>query len=307
MIPSAEGDSDGLPWLLLLAMILTYEVRTMVGTNKTRGTLSREMAGALSSLAAEGRSVFTVEDFARAARRAKRNTYRVLNHLVKAGWIGRLARGKYLIVPLAAGPESAWTEDSLIVGCHLASPAAVAYWSACHYWNWTEQVPRTVFVQTTQKKMRYAQTVLGVNYRLVRIRAGKFFGTARRATGQGRFTVTDREKTLVDALDHPELCGGIRQVMEMLPSADAINWDKVNAYLERMNSGAIYKRLGLLVERLGSRVRLRDRQVRLRTWRSRLTGGYAPLEPGGRAAGPIDSRWRVRLNVPGVIRNEDVP
>ncbi|MBN1943852.1 MAG: hypothetical protein JW849_11215 [Phycisphaerae bacterium] len=132
----------------------------------------------------------------------------------------------YLIVPLEAGPESAWSEDSLVVAAHLANPSAVAYLTACHYWNWTEQIPRTIFVQTSQRTRTQARKVMGVAYRFVHVQPNKFFGTTSRSTGQGQFTVTDREKTLVDALDHPELCGRIGQVIEMLPTAaKAVNWN----------------------------------------------------------------------------------
>jgi len=255
---------------------------------------------ALTRLAVKG-PVFTVKEFARAMNRPESKTWRVLHSLEKNGWIKRLSKGEYLIVPLEAGPEAAWLEDALVIACHLAKPASVAYWSACHWWGWTEQVPRTVFVQTTQRKMQTTQVVLGVQYRFVRVHPRKFFGHIKRTTERAEFTVTDREKTLVDALDHPEFCGGIRLVMEMLPAMESIDWDKVDEYLERMDSGAIYKRLGFLAERFGSRLDLPDRKKRLDNWRSHLTGGYAPLDPGGPSRGKFNSRWRVRVNVPGLM------
>lgn len=270
----------------------------MANTN-TRGRLSAPLARGLSILAAEGRAVFALDAFARAMACHPSRARKLLHRLRRQGWVLPLARGRYLIVPLEAGPESAWSVDSLVVAAHLAEPAAVAYWSACHYWNWTEQVPRTVFVQTTQKKMHNTRTVLGVTYRFVRVRNGKFFATVRRSAGQGQLIVTDREKTLVDALDHPELCGGTGQVVEMLPpAAEALDWDRLEHCAERLGSGAVYKRLGWLVEHVGGKARVPDRAKRIEGWRLRLTGGYAPLEPGGSPTGPTESRWRLRLNVP---------
>jgi predicted transcriptional regulator of viral defense system len=263
--------------------------------------LAAPIANALSILASQGQSIFALDQFAAALGRPPARIYRILSKLLVGGWVARLTKGTYLIVPLEAGPESAWTEDALVIAGHLAAPSAAAYWSACHYWNWTEQAPRTVFVETTQRKMRSTRTVLGVEYRFVTVRPWRFFGTVERPAGRGRIVVTDREKTLVDALDRPDLCGGIRQVIEMLPeAAEAVRWDKVEAYLEKMGSGALYKRLGLLVEMLGEKVKVPDRKRRLEAWRSRLTGGYAPLDPGGPASGPVNSRWRVRVNVPAL-------
>lgn len=271
----------------------------MSKTNNSRGTLSHELATALTRLAAKT-PIFTVEEFAKAASRDKNKTWRVLHFLEEGGWIERLSKGRYLIVPLEAGPEAIWSEDALVIASHLAQPASIAYWSACHYWGWTEQVPRTVFVQTTQRKMQTTQVVLGVQYKFVRVHPRKFFGHITRTTERGEFTITDREKTLVDALDHPEFCGGIRLVMEMLPATESIDWDKLEEYLERMTSGAIYKRLGFLAERLGIRLALPEREKRLERWQSHLTGGYAPLDPGGPSGGRFDTQWRVRVNALGL-------
>jgi len=275
----------------------------VVTTNERRGRLSAELANALSRLASRGKSIFTAGDLAKALGKPARQVWRTLSFLVDRGWAIRLMKGVYLIVPLEAGPKSVWSEDSLVIAGCLAKLGAVAYWTACHYWNWTEQVPRTVFVQTPQRVRTTARTVIGVPYRFVHVQPKKFFGTVRRTAGQGHFTITDREKTLVDALDHPELCGGIAQVVEMLPAAaQAVNWDRVDEHLKRLGSGAAYKRMGLLVEHLGEEVHIPGGAKRIERWRLLLTGGYAPLEPHRPMTGTINARWRVRLNVPGIPR-----
>ncbi len=274
----------------------------MARTNAPRRALSAELATALTRLAAHG-PVFTVEEFAQAAGRSKSSSWRVLSFLLQGGWIERLRKGTYSIIPLEAGPEGTWSEDPFVIACHLAQPASIAYWSACHYWNWTEQVPRTVFVQTTQRKMHPLQVVAGVHYRFVHVQPRKFFGHAQRTTDRGGFTITDREKTLVDALDHPELCGGIHLVADMLSAAaGSLDWTKVDQYLVRLASGAVYKRLGFLIEQELPQVKIPGRAQRLKRWQARLTGGYAPLAPGEPPKGRFNSRWRVRVNVPGLLR-----
>ncbi|MGB2820861.1 MAG: hypothetical protein WBF17_07765, partial [Phycisphaerae bacterium] len=102
--------------------------------------------------------------------------------------------------------------------------------------------------------------------------------TVRRAVGEGQSTITDREKALVDAFDRPDLCGGIAQVARMLPvAAEAVEWDRLDGYLARMKSGAIYKRLGFLVEHIRGKLSIPRRSERIEGWRSRLTGGHALL------------------------------
>ena len=108
-------------------------------------------------------------------------------------------KGVYLIVPLEAGPESAWSEDSLVIAGYLAKQAAVAYWTACHHWAWTEQVPRTVFVQTPERVRTKMRKVMGVSYRFVHVQSGKFFGTTSRSAGQGQFALEDGLRLLAES------------------------------------------------------------------------------------------------------------
>jgi predicted transcriptional regulator of viral defense system len=80
-------------------------------------------------------------------------------------------------------------------------PGAIAYWSALHYWNLTEQIPRTMFIQSPRRKSKRDMTVLGVHYQFVTIQQQRFFGLAEQVIDQHTITVTDREKTLVDAAE----------------------------------------------------------------------------------------------------------
>ena len=59
-----------------------------------------------------------------------------------------------MLVPFSAGPKRAWTEEALVIATRLVTPSAIAYWSALRFWNFTEQVPRTIFVQSPQRKFR---------------------------------------------------------------------------------------------------------------------------------------------------------
>src|SRR2546422_10270042 len=79
---------------------------------------------------------------------ARKKLYR----LEKRGWIARLERGKYLVIPLEAGAERTWSEEPYLVASTLVHPAAIGYWTAIRHWNWTEQIPRVIYVQTTTRK-----------------------------------------------------------------------------------------------------------------------------------------------------------
>ena len=262
----------------------------MPNTTSTLGSQERLF---LASLAGKDKRVFRFRD-ALPYWASTNQTRKALSRLAKKGWIKRLARGLYLLIPLEAGPDGQWSDDPLLIGTQLVTEGAIAYWTALHFWNLTVQVPRTVFVQTVSRRSSSQENILGVRYQFVTIQPNRFFGIQTLSSSGMTFGITDREKTLVDACDRPELCGGILHFAQALQAIDVLNWEKIDAYLDRFGSGAVYKRLGYLVDQLG--IPMPDREIRLTAWKERLTQGIAWLEPGGAQTGPVVTRWRIRVN-----------
>jgi predicted transcriptional regulator of viral defense system len=63
----------------------------------------------------------------------------------------RIEKGKYLTIPLGA-KKGGYTINEFVIGSQLVKPAVIAYWSALNYHWFTEQIPNTVFIQTTARK-----------------------------------------------------------------------------------------------------------------------------------------------------------
>jgi predicted transcriptional regulator of viral defense system len=257
----------------------------------------------LARLAGKGQTIFTVKQAQHFWGDAA-YTANVLGRLESKGWLRRLERGTYLIVPLEAGPARDWSESALVIAGHLIQPSAIAYWSALHYWHMTEQVPRTVFVQSTHRKHEQEKEVLGISFRFVTVTKTKFFGVIKRTLGGKPIYVTDREKTLLDAADRPDLSGGIGQLAQALRASWAdVDWQRLDKYLARLGIGSLIKRIGYLVETLD--LPLPDREQRLAHWQQLLTAGIALLEPKFDRTGRIVTRWRVRVNTEESWRSEE--
>jgi len=254
----------------------------------------------LSRMAGEGQTIFTVEQ-ARHFWGDAAYTTNVLGRLEDKGWLRRLERGTYLIIPLEAGPTRDWSESALVIAPYLIQPAAIAYWSALHYWSMTEQAPRTVFVQSTNRKHRRQIEVMGIPFRFVTVVEDKFFGVAKRTLDGKSFYVTDREKTLLDAADRPDLSGGIGQLAQALRTAwSEVDWQQLDEHLTRLATGSLMKRLGYLIETLA--LPLPDREERLACWRRSLSSGIVLLEPRSGRTGYVVTRWRLRVNVEEIWR-----
>ena len=254
----------------------------------------------LSRMAGEGQTIFTAEQARRFWGDAA-YTINVLGRLENKGWLRRLERGTYLIIPLEAGPSRDWSESALVIAPYLIEPAAVAYWSALHYWTMTEHISRTVFVQSIHRKHHSQVEVLGIPFRFVTVVEDKFFGVAKRTLDGKSFYVTDREKTLLDAADRPDLSGGIGQLAWALRTAwTDVDWPRLDDYLARWGTGSLIKRLGYLIETLA--LPLPDREERLSRWRRSLSSGIVLLEPRSGRTGYVVTRWRLRVNVEEIWR-----
>ncbi|MEZ4424279.1 MAG: type IV toxin-antitoxin system AbiEi family antitoxin domain-containing protein [Gemmatimonadota bacterium] len=266
-----------------------------INVTETIPGLSAEEAAFLTTLAGDGRTLFTVED-AHAHWGDETRARAHLHKLASKGWIERLERGKYIIIPLEAGPAREWSENPFLIAGELVEPAVVAYWTALHHWQFTEQMPRITYVQTTARKRVRRKTVLGITYQFVTVTERKLFGQKREFVGHRSYRITDPEKTLLDCLDRPDLAGGIHEVMKALRQTDRIRWDVLDDYLAQMGAGAVAKRLGFLVER--SDLAVPDREAHLTRWQAQLTSGLAKLDPSSpRDSHRIDTRWRIRVDL----------
>jgi predicted transcriptional regulator of viral defense system len=253
----------------------------------------------LATMAAGGHDVFTFEKAAGfwGGGQYARNSLATLEH---KGWLERLERGRYMLVPLEAGTDRTWSEDPLAIGAIVAPDGAAAYWTAVAYWGWTSQLPRIQTILTPSRRFRKRVTMLGVPYRFVETRPERLFGIAAEVRDGLQVRVTDRERTVLDSLDRPDLCGGIAEVASALAAAwSELDLARLTSYMERFGSGTVPKRLGYLVEW----AELAGSEPWLETWHSMTACGITLLDRGGPATGPIVKRWNLRVNASGFSRS----
>ena len=262
-------------------------------TENVRAGLTRNESLLLSSLSEKGKTIFKMEDIATELKCSYKYAKVLANNLTKKKWVIVLRRGVYLIVPLSAGVRSHYTEHEFVIASHLVSPYYIAYWSALNFHGFTEQTPFTVFVATTRRTKN--REVLNVKYNFVTLSKRKFFGFEPTAVSTYKINISDREKTLADALDHPEYCGGIPEAAKSLWNAkEKVSMKKIINYAERMGNTAIVKRLGHLVESLNINV---DSEI-LSKMRRMISPGMSALDPTRTKKGTYNTRWNLLLNIP---------
>ena len=274
----------------------------MINTLNIR-TLNAQETYLLNTLSVAGKTVFTTEDAQAVANGRVSNLPQLLSGLTRKRWLLRLERGKYLILPLAAGMEGQYAVHEFVLASRLVKPYAIAYWSALQFHGFTEQVPQTVTIISPVRRRDMSVEKLGFRGHFVTIAAERFFGVVTMQIDDQPVVVTDPARTVLDCLDRPDLCGGIVEAAKGVlgfaqrPSARPA---QLTEYAARLKNQAIIKRLGYLVEQLDLSEQFpeTDWPTAISAWRDNLSAGFVRLDPRLPPAGPYDRTWRLRLNVP---------
>lgn len=260
------------------------------------GGLGEAERGVIGVLAALERPTVTADDAMRGLGLSRVAANLMLSRLSRKGWLRRLRRGTYAMVPLSSASSQPALERPMAVAMTLFAPCYISGWTAAQHWNLTEQIFNTIAVYSAKPERRSSQRLGGVAFRIRRIPAGAIFGTTRVWAGTVAVQMATVHRTLIDVLDAPEMGGGGRQTADIVRSY----WRRTDAepitlldLAARLGRGSVFKRLGFTAELFG-----RPGDAWLSRCREHLSAGIALLDPGGPQRGPIVSRWRLRINVP---------
>ncbi len=237
----------------------------------------------LKDLAKKG-NTFTFDDLLNISTIQRDVLWVILSRLEKKGFIERIEKGKYMIIPLGA-EKGKYTLNEFVIGSMLIQPYCIAYWSALHFYGLTEQIPGTVFIQTTARKKKQEIEVFGVKYRIVKIKKNKFFGLRKEWIEDSPIYITEKEKTIVDCLDHPQFCGGVIEVAKALKN-DNLDVIKLSEYAKKIGNSGVIRRLGYLSDSLGLFIDLPSIKTR----------NYLLLDPILPSKGKINSKWKLTIN-----------
>jgi len=231
------------------------------------------------------------------------NHARVLLHnLAKKGAAVRLAKGKYLFVhPEILYSRKGFSEDPLLVIDELMSELErsyyVAYISAAHLHGIAHQLPFALHIAVARRKRKNIRAS-GISIQFVTIKQNRFFGIENMKYSDTKLKSSDLEKTVLDCLERPDLCGGISDVAIMISdSAKRIDWKKLVEYAKQFKNQALAQRLGYVLEKSLHRGQGIDKVAieSLRKWANKKFA--YPLEPGLPKKGRLNRTWMIVENV----------
>lgn len=207
--------------------------------------LSRQEYALMSELALQGRKIITPAEAVAILSTPRENAHRILSRLHKKGWLARIERGRYLVVPMEG--QAGWAEHEFVYASQLVVPYYISYRSALAHWGLTEQLPRVVFIATTRRKRNLE--FQGVRFRFVTIRLHKFFGYAEVTLDATPVQIASPEKTIVDCLDQEQYSGGTPEIAQaLLEARERLDVARLTEYALQMRSNVLIRRLGYLLD-----------------------------------------------------------
>jgi len=176
---------------------------------------------------------------------------KVLSRMVDNGMLIKLSRGLYYIVPTNADAEN-YIPDWHLVAKYIMKGRKyyIGYYSAMQVHNLITQPGLKEIIVTDHQFTSSSRNIQGIEFQFVTHISKRFFGYKNTWINQhNKAMVSDLEKTIVDAVTRPHLCGGMVEVGKAIYEArERVSLDKLLNYLIKNESQAAIKRYLFICE-----------------------------------------------------------
>ena len=184
---------------------------------------------------------------------AKNSTlYNLLTYHQKQGHILRIRRGLYYSIPKGTNPTHC-PVDPFLVASKMAEDSVIAYESALDLHGKLHTIQSRV-VYLTKKRVMASFDFRDMKYQAVAIPSAlkaanqETFGVQSMNRLGQQVLVTSLERTLVDVLDRPYLCGSWEEIWLSLESIEYLDMDQVLKYALLLANSTTIAKLGFFLE-----------------------------------------------------------
>lgn len=258
-------------------------------TPKKTGTIARNK---LATVTAKAKGIITPLIVSQTLNTPTQESGRILSRWKSQGWIKKIKRGVYIPLPIEDPSGESTVEDSWVLAERLFAPGYISGFSAIKYWDFSEQLFETTTFFTTKKISNRHPLIGNTRFYLKTISAHKIFGTKTVWLENAKIQVADPTKIIIDALDDPATCGGMRFVKDVFieyKKSEFYDVEKLVSYANKMNNKTIFKRLGFLLESM----KLHD-IVEKYDLLNKISSGYSMFDPRVKSTAII-RRWNLKI------------
>jgi predicted transcriptional regulator of viral defense system len=220
---------------------------------------------------------------------------KILAGMVEKGMLIKLNRDLYHIVPTNLDANS-YIPDWHLVAKYLMKGKRyyIGYYSAMQIHGLITQPSLTEIIVTDLQIKPSVKKIQGTKFQFVYHTKERFFGYENVWINQNeKVSASDLEKTLVDAVTRPHLCGGLVEIGKAIhESKGKVDEQRLIDYFTRNNNYAAKKRYLFLIDLLGMEWTSYHEGMLKNTGTS-----YPLLDTSGPDQGRKDSRFGLKINI----------
>ncbi len=235
----------------------------------------------LNKLLENNKGVFSVKDINYLLDYNNKQSYKLIENLVRKKIAFRLSKGRYFIDRLYKDTEL------FSIASNIIFPSYISFWAILNKYGFTEQVPVDMVVVARKRRvmitLKYARIVF------IRFSKRRFFGY----THNNSAVFANKEKALIDSLFMMKHAGGISEICKCLYNAwSTIDHAILIEYALRMDNKSLLKRLGFLIEQMN----LDIPSNLIMMVRNNIGKGYSKLDPSFPKKGKYNTKWKLIIN-----------
>ena len=158
--------------------------------------LSKNERKLISFFSANEAVIITADDVLIQRQCSRETANQILNRLTKKGWLQRIKRGNYSIVPISSLSATPIVEESWSLATQVFSPAYISGWSAAEHWDLTEQIFNNISLVTQKRQRKSVQKIGGIKCRVWVKKSNHFFGLKTIWFGSNQVQIADPHRLL---------------------------------------------------------------------------------------------------------------
>lgn len=252
----------------------------------------------LQKLSSQTSGPILISDVEKILQINREKSRQLLGNMTKSGWLKRVKRGMYSIIPLDSPSPSITDENPFVIASKLYPGSYIGGWSAANYWGLTDQIFNDIWVMIPQNVRNRENIVDNNKFLLSKIKKKYDFGTKTEWFNNSPVEISDPTKTIIDFLYFPELFSAtsMKDIFIEYINSEYYDLKQLKLYATMSNNKAIFKRLGYLAE-----ICIPDQKKFIKYCKQNISKGYSKLSSVS-DCDSIITRWK--LWIPEHLKNK---
>ncbi len=186
---------------------------------------------------------------------SEKSARKALSKLVKDNMVAKIRNGLYTCV---SGESGGPVADRFQIGSAITPTSYISHHTAFEYFGIYDQIYYDVYVSSETRFHDFEFD--GYTYHCIKSISNSGVTNPQFSGG---IRVTDKERTIIDAVKDINKISGLEEVVECIASVRILNEEKLVEYMKKIGSPFLYQKMGFLAELLKDEWKLSDKFIDL--------------------------------------------